>query len=259
MSILLAALLALQTVPAPVPEQLRPVVFRCHTRIPLGSGAVTVDKTFSEDGSVHGLRIEVEDRAPDFVVPGAPSGSATARLTWPGEHRVRLRPEPFSWTDGSIRIDYNDHASNRYRFGNRERWRQFVVDRRRALPVYAHEGARVLLYQGLGPALMSELIPLTSGVGLRMSLDDLLAWGSGVERLTVYDTIVQHRRFEPNVYPNTPAGPRRIVGEYGIIVASLRSKADEVQRLVQQWEATLTDVRTTCEREAEEAPSIIVT
>lgn len=238
------------------------VEYRCRTRIPnLGgdSGALSLDKTFSPDGSVRAMTVNLEDWKPPYVKPAGVGERAMATIKWPGDHRIPRSPEPFSWSNGSIEISYFAEGSRRYSPLKGERWRQVVVDRNRSAIVHESGGMRTLFVGGLDMVVQSGLMDLPSPGKLSMSLDGLLAWGSGVASLTVYETLVTRRKYRKHSYPTTPAGRARIVGQYDLDAAILARKVQQVRDSTSAWEAGLTDFKTVCEKGVVEAGAIIVT
>jgi hypothetical protein len=243
------------------PRQDRATLYRCARSIQAFEGEpgfLALEKVFREDGTLYSRSVVLEDSAPRFVRLPQTSASASATLRWPGDHRFQRETEPFSWSRGSIQINYLDGRMDRYRPLRREVWRQIVVDRNGAALIHETGGIRTLFLSGLNIHLVSELAPLSSSGRLHMALDDLIAWGTGAERVTVYEVMVQRRRYVPNVYPNGPAGRMRIVAEYDIDAAALAARVAQVQAAASAWEAGLTNVRETCERSVEELPGDII-
>lgn len=259
--VLLAALLAAgaaHAAAAAEPEKAPAILFTCRERIanPGGiSGALSLEKRFREDGSVRSFTASLEDWQGSFV--RARAGRAMATLRWPGEHRFAREGVPFDPTDGSVKITFLGDDGGYHRFLKNERWRQVVVDRNRSVMVHDTDGMRTLFLNGFEMWLTSELTSLSSP-GLNMSVDGLLAWGTGTDRLTVYETLVQRRRYRKNVYPNSPAGRMRVVAEYEIDVAALRRSVDTVREAARGWEAELGDFRTKCERDVEDDGNDII-
>jgi hypothetical protein len=264
--VLLGATIVAAPLPAPVREARSPkpqaqprALYRCGHRItnPGGdNGALTLSKTIWEDGSVQSFSVELEDWGGSFIRRSA--GSANVTLRWPGDHLVR-KGGPFNWAEGSIDVSFDAGTPSRYRILPKERWRQVVVDRNRSVIVHETGGMRALFPSGLDMRLVSELVPLSSPGRLWMSLDGLLAWGTGLETLTVFETLVRARRYDPNVNPNSPAGRMRVVGEYEVDIAALNRKVEQVRSETRSWEAGLGNFRTVCERGVEETGVIILT
>lgn len=257
MTIMLALLLA-AAAQAPAPPPQPAMLFRCRERIDNfegTSGALSLDKSFREDGTPLGLNVQLEDRS-GSVMPGrGPTEQTGMTLSWPGRHRVAIRPEPFSWSNGGIDVYYSG-PTNRYVYRRDERWRRVIVDRAGSMIVHESDGARWIFVSGLDLYLMSNLQDLGSPGRLWMSLDGLLAWGSGRERVTVYETVITERR-ERNQGP--ALGQERIVGQYDIDIPALARLAARVRAATEAWEAGLTDLAARCTREPEETGEIIVT
>jgi hypothetical protein len=84
-----------------------------------------------------------------------------------------------------------------------------------------------------------------------MSLDSFLAWGTGVERLTVYETRVTRRKKVPSSSPTSPAGRIRVVGSYEVDMAALALAFVQVRGVTEKWEAGLASSWRQCERTTE--------
>ncbi|HEX8447972.1 MAG TPA: hypothetical protein VF652_00155 [Allosphingosinicella sp.] len=256
-----AAQLAAQTRDArsPKPQAQPRTLYRCEHRIPNPgghSGALTLSKTFWEDGSVQSFNVELEDWGGSFIRRS--DGSANVTLRWPGDHLVR-KGGPFSWAEGSIDVSFHGGSTSRYQVLPKERWRQVVVDRNRSVIVHERDGIRTLFLSGLDMRLVSELVPVSSPGRLWMSLDGLLAWGAGLETLTVYETLVSGRSRDPAAYPNSPMGRIRVVAEYEVDVPALNRKVEQVRSESRSWEAGLVNFRKACRRGIEETGEILVT
>jgi hypothetical protein len=265
---ILTAALAVLAAPAcaavqparPAPEPAR-TVYRCHYRDNLGPdhATLTLDKILFEDGSVQSMRATWEDSNASFVHGRAPDDRGSVTLQWPGDHRFVPGIRPFDWSDGSIQIAFfGASAQGRYRHERNERWRQIVVDRSQSVQVYEAEGVRGLLLSLLDLQLTTQLDSLAGPGSLHMSLDNLLAWGAGVPRLTIYETLVSYRRYDPNSFPNDPAGRRRIVAQYDLESAALVPVVARIREVAARWEAGLGDFQTRCERSEDESGQAIV-
>jgi hypothetical protein len=242
--------------PARPPER-ELVTYVCDGRVPLPAptpATLSLTKVFLEDGSVHHESVELYEDA-GFIRPREASDRISVTLKWPGDHRFRGVPEPFSWADGSIRINLFTQAA--YRHERREVWQQTVIDRDDRAMVYEHDGVRSLLPSAMGLTLATPLDPPTNAGSVTASIDSLLAWGHDVERLTVYFLYVQRRRYRPNEFPNDGVGRRRIAGQYQIEMAGFARRVAQVREAATQWERGLGDFHA-CRRQIEYPDAQIV-
>jgi hypothetical protein len=255
---LTAALPLAGTCVAAPPKPPPATYFACSHRIAdLGghSGALELEKTFGEDGSVRSFSVTLEEWEGSFIRHRSPAERSSVELRWPGNQHVSATSRRFSWAEGSIKINISNDGL--HRFQKKERWRQTVVDRNGTVFVHDEQGMRSLFLNGFEMWLMSDMRSLSSP-GLEMSVDALLAYGTGVPTLTVYETLLQHRRYRRNVYPNTPIRRLRVVAEYEIDVLALARTVAEVKQAAQSWEAGLGDFKVECERRMDESDDTIV-
>ncbi len=217
------------------------------------SQPVSVTKVFLEDGSVYHQSVELYEE-PGYVRAQAPSDRVAVTLKWPGELHFPLGEQPFSWEDGSIRISPYPQAGFRPERG--EVWQRTVIDRNGSVRVYEHEGVRLLLATRMEPMLASSPDPPNGG-WVTMSVNNLLAWGHGVDRLTGYSLLVQRRRYRANSYPNDGIGRQRIVAQYEIETAGLARRVAEIREAVTAWERQLGDFHA-CRRQVEHPDEQII-
>jgi len=239
------------------------VYFDCHKYFGGGTeagGSVQVSKHLAEDGSL--LRMTVEWN--DSVRP-APHGGRDHGIT-PLYGAVRDGWVNLIWlarpSGNGQRLDWEDPLFKVRLSGvferfdqKKEPWRQIIIDRGDRLTVTESEGQRYIFFQ-TGLALMSSL-DSSSGPGFSMPLRDLAAWSGGVEAVTVHQTRVARRKFNPNSYPNGP-GPHRVVQSYKLSVTPMVETGRKVRKAIEQWEASITDFRTQCSRQVEEDDSQII-
>jgi hypothetical protein len=249
---ILAVLLA--TIPADLAAQNATLpqrtVYVCATSISIPgdvAGSLSLEKVFLEDGSVPRQSVTLSDGG-SFIRTFPAAQQVSVTLTWPGDHRTRSRPEPLGWSDGSIRIYL--FSPSIYRTERGEFWQETIVDRDNSAMVYERNGTR-MLFLNLSDMQLTSGLASHGGAGiLNASIDNLLAWGTGVERLTVYHVLVQRRRYRRHSYPNDPAGRRRIVGQFEIDTASFARRAAQAREAAIAWEAGIGDFRT-CLRQTE--------
>lgn len=197
-------------------------VYQCDrsVRLPEGGYAeLSLTKLFREDGSVYSMNVHWEDDQGSLVRLQRPGDQAFLSLKWPGEHRIDAEHEPFDWSRGSATILYLAADGAIFRNLKGEEWRRTVVARDDSVRTVDDGGMKLLVLMGY-LHLVSDLEPTSSRGRLTMPIDLLLAWGSGVERLTVYETRVTRRKARPNTYPTSPAGRHRVVGSYEVDIAA---------------------------------------
>lgn len=237
-----------------------PAIYRCATdiqNIDGGFGRLSLSKSFFEDGAVAGMEVYWEDRTAPFVRPHLGSGGASATFRWPSD-RITMRPPPFSWSNGSIHIGYTGAGSEgRYQPRQRERWRQVLVVRDGSVLIHGQGSERFLYLYGHAH-LMTDLQELSTSGSLFISIDSLLAWGAGAERVTVYELLVKAARARRTDSSTNPVEQRRIITSYDIDMTALARVVGTVRRMTEEWEATLTDFRRDCERASSENTAIII-
>jgi hypothetical protein len=230
-------------------------VYRCHldARITeVGPGNLRVYKSFREDGAVNEFRVVWESRPGDAVHLPSFEDQAFVTLQWPGEHRLFRDGESWNWAQGSIRINFfAADAATRGRPRHGEEWRQTVVDRNQSANIYDQDDTSILMLPILDFVLAGDLEPVVDSARLNMSLDSLLAWGSGGARVTVYDTLVTRRRPMPNIYPTSPSGAHRIVGNYDLDIPTLTRTVALIRATTERWEEGLSASWRQCERTTE--------
>ncbi len=223
-------------------------------------GALTLEKAFREDGSVYRLRVSWEDRQGSFLRRHLADDQLSAELHWPGNHPFSTVPVPFDWSQGSIRAHiYGPRAAARYRPHRREVWSQVFVVRNRSMTVHHQEGVPILVSDPSQFLLASGLLPRGSPSDLWISIDALIAWGTGARSVTVYETLVTRRRFRRNSYPNSPDGRRRIVAVFDVDTVALARKVEQIREATGEWEASIADFRNRCERVEEYTGPVHVT
>lgn len=221
--------------------------FRCSERIAEFDGTTAelmLSRRFSGDGSPLGLEVVLEDRGGSVAVAVAPSRRTSLTVRWPGPpRRGAQRP---GWPDGLVQARIVDDPRGRE---NRpgEIWRRVVVDRDRSLLVYLlPDGDRGVSLPGLNLYLTSEIEPIHMTSRLDMSLDALLAWGSGRDRLTVYETAITP--WPSRGLRERAIGSERIVGEYEIDMTMLARLASRARDVAQAWQVSPGDLAQRCER-----------
>lgn len=229
-------------------------VYQCehNARLPEdGYADLRVVKSFREDGSVYSMHVDWEDNQGSLVRLSRAGDQAFLSLKWPGEHRIRRDGEPFDWSRGSVNVTFLAADSGNFRNLKGEKWKQVIVARDDSVLVREQDGMKLLSLMGFNLHLVTELEALSSPGRLTMSLDSLLAWGSGVEWLTVYETRVTRRKKDRNTFPDSPVGRSRIVGSYQLQAAALERAAGLIREATQEWEASVAGRWRECPRRTE--------
>lgn len=215
-------------------------VYQCEhsERLPKGGYSdLRVLKSFREDGSVYGMQVEWDDNQGSLVRLTQPGDRAHLSLKWPGDHRISAEGEPFDWSHGSIKVSLIAANGANLRNLKGEKWKRIIVTRDDSVRIYGQDGTKQLMLMGFNLHLASDLEHLGSPGWLTMPLGSLLAWGSGVERVTVYETRVTRRKQGRNAFPDSPIGRSRIVGAYELEPAALERMARLVREATLNWEA----------------------
>ncbi|HEX8840949.1 MAG TPA: hypothetical protein VF757_01490 [Sphingomicrobium sp.] len=221
-----------------------------------------MEKIFREDGSVYSMSVLWEDHVSGLVNPD-PNPSDLQRaahgeygsviLHWPND-RFTTSHGLVDWSTGTIAIYYfGPSAAGRYHAERKEKWRQVVVDRGHSVQVFDSTGNRYLSMAPQAAYLASDVVNLSSPGNLQMSLDDFLAWGTGARTVTVYETLVRDRR------SGWPTFTRRIVAEYRVDVDGVARRASQIREATRNWETTLANFKSKCDKTVEETGQIIVT
>jgi hypothetical protein len=230
-------------------------VFQCVLSAPLPDGGprLLVLKSFRENGDVNSMHVSWEDNAASGLVRPPNQGDRIfVSLRWPGEHRSGRPDDPFDWSQGSITMHLllADAAAN-FSVRTGEEWRQVLVDRNHSVSRISEGGEAFADPSVLDMLVMSDLEPTTSPGRMSMSLNSFLAWGSGVQYLTVYETRVKRRTPPKNSYPTSSAGAHRIIGAYDVDMAALAHTVAMIRAATEQWESTLSTSWRNCRRTTE--------
>jgi hypothetical protein len=249
-------------------------MYQCRHRAPLDGfgGTLEFDTLYTEDGAIfsEGARWTsgywpLHTPLPAHLIParsiilpaGQPNGM-TVMIEWPGGSVWDKTPTPDPSAKAVMRIVNIDGVARTMR--KKERWHQSVVVRNSEVLPYSNGEDRMLFLSPLEPALITNY-GQTSNMDLTIPVANLLAWGSGLETLTVFDIFVEPRKYDPNSFPNGPAGQMRVVGEYRIDMGALAAAFDKIRSEHRNWRAGLADFKANCEATEVEDPSmeIIVT
>lgn len=214
------------------------VVYRCLTRTAtINGGRLDFNEDFRADGSVFEKSVRWEARAAGYVQGFGPDEPTWGTLSWdyPPEGRGG---DAIDWTAGQFAVQVpTDLTQSALR--EEGQWWQIVIARSRAAS--GESGV-------LAPAAMllsgevTEYPPLGR---MKVSLAALLAWGSGVDKLTVYEMGIS--RYPPASVRPAYLGERRVVGEYQIDMASLSQTVDGIRDIVTAWDAEPVDFKTACD------------
>jgi hypothetical protein len=243
MTVLLALLLAAQ----PHPQAAAPPdIYRCRASLYELNGALELHKSFAADGTA--LDLDVGFMTDSVAIPQAPGDSITVSLHWTDVDESAARATAFDWSRGRISVSFNSHSPDEtLRPG--EGARRILVERDETLrdQIHAGENGRLVFVSPAEQHLVSEWLSGEIPPQLRMSLDSLLAWGSGREQLTVYETAIVTARPAGQSGPSAMGG-ERITGIYKLNVPALARLAGQIRAATQAWEAGLTDPRRQCTR-----------
>lgn len=213
-----------------------------------GVGLLHLNKSFAADGAPIDLAVSV---TADNGIAIAPAGRSTiVGLDWSDAGEAGPRPAQFDWSRGRIVVSYSSgDSAAALRTG--EAWRRVIVERDDQVLNNSRAGAAAegddAFVLPTDHHLASELLAPDLRPQLRMSAEALLAWGSGRQRLIVYETaITPSGRDGREGY--SPFGRERITGRYEIDVPALARLVARVRQMTEEWEATLTDPRRQCRR-----------
>jgi hypothetical protein len=264
-----AAPAAAQDSSAPAKPEWPKTVYACHqhSNFEEFGGMLDFDITYFEDGSVvsEGGRWTaiIEQRkilgAPKANAPdvGGPERGSIV-IEWP-KFDPWLKEKPAD-PMANATINISNHALFTQKMTKQERWHQAVVARGSEVLVNNTNEYPILWLSPLEPALVTDY----DGPGwspFSMSFANLVAWGGGLDRLTVYDVFVQPRKYKPNSFPNGPAGIMRIIGEYQLDILALTSAFAGIRERHDAWRKSIVDFRASCDEQQMDDPSmeIIVT
>lgn len=244
-------------------------VYACHQHSNFDEfgGMLDFDVTYGEDGSViseggrwtamieqGGILGAPKANAPD--VGGPEQGSIV--IEWPRfDSWLKDKPaDPLA--NATIKI--SNHALFAQKMRKEERWRQAVVARGSEVLVNSTNEYPILWLSPLEPALVTDYY----GPGwspFSMPFGNLLAWGSGLDKLTIYEVFVQPRKYKPNTFPNGPAGIMRIIGQYQLEIPALASAFAGIRARHDAWRKSIADFKAGCREQQMDDPSmeIIVT
>jgi hypothetical protein len=240
-SALLAATMPAAAQTAPAPEY----VYSCslyNGQVASLGGMLTGSKTFNEDGSVAAMQVSWYDQEAHAVRKTNAQDRASVVLEWPAPSAGQERPGPFDWSKTLLKLNFWPVADRTRR--KDETASQLVLDRNHSVSVIDNpqDGDRLLRLDFYSLYLMGITDGLASS-GLTARLDGLLAWASGANILTAYDTrILKRPRNGIRVWP------RRLAGVFDLDLADLARAAHAVRAATEAWEATLKDFRKDCAR-----------
>lgn len=228
-------------------------IYRCSLEARLPEGGYSpflIQKIFREDGTVYRMTVQWEDnQGGGLIRPRRTGETATVQLGWSGGIPLfsSTDGEPFVWSKGTVRI-YSHGAGWPRPFRN-EQWSQSVLDRDGSARILEVEGIETLIVTE--KQLLGDLLSASSLEILNMPLDKLLAWGAGVERITVIKSLATRRNAQAEDFRRQPVARRRVVGRYELDLAALRKVATDVREATERWEAEISDDWRQCERDTE--------
>ena len=254
---LLAACAAGRDAPPAAASAPAGTVYACSHRGSLQGfgGTLEFDMVFAKDGAVLSdkaswyTHFDPPDRETDEpeTMEGlveAPSARVFIGIRW---------PQAFSWlklATGKDPVAYAEITSSNSAlydapFRGAERWHQLIIVRGGEAAVDTEIDDRFLLLNPAEPVLASDYHH-RSGVVLDMPIEALLAWGSSLRTLAVYDVFVEPREYQPNSSPTSPAAKRRIVGEYRLRVAAVARAYAAMRKQHAVWRRGLKDYKANC-------------
>ena len=177
------------------------------------------------------------------LVQGKQAGGTIA-IAWPSANSWR-KPAPD--VDPAVHADVTISFSGRgEKLRRKERWHQSILVRDSEVLVVPQDGDRYVILSPLDPALVTDF-DARADTRLTLPAASLLAWGSGLEMLIVYDVFVTPRKYRRDRFPNGPAGRMRVIGEYRIDIASFTRAFVEMRAAHGAWRQNLGDVKSRCE------------
>ena len=227
-----------------------PVVYQCSERIADfegTGGALTLTKGFRREGSPSTFEVVLEDGSGRVAAGRASDTHTSLTIRWSADPRVEVSGATtplYGWIEIELYGDARSLVTQRD-----EQWRRVLVDRNGLLLLHSlPDGGQGIVVPHRGLYLSSELLPLNTNYRrLGMLLGDLLVWGGGRERLTVYETVVTPMRQRRRNWDRA-VGLERVVGTYEIDMAALARLAASALTVAEAWEAGLTDVTRRCEQ-----------
>lgn len=226
-------------------------------------GTLEAYRNVAEDGAILAMHVEwngsfdsnpPRQSAFDIVQTYGAQRGGSVKLTWP--RRSYQRPAVIEWTNPQLQIQlYGAIDGFDKKRESKEPWLQTVIARGDGLQTVTEKGLRYIVWWP------DMVLTRPAGAGenywFEQPLGDLLAWGSGTDRLTVYLTRVARRKFTPNSSPNGP-GPHRILVEYTFKPAIFAAIAAKARTEVEAWQAETADFRKACTRQVEQDESNII-
>ncbi len=243
------------------------IFYHCRKHFGSGTaarGSLNVSKDVAEDGSVLRMNVRWSSHVSnnpmiETDIGLVPLFGAEKRgfvtFDWPSRF-PRTRSQ-FDWANPDVGILVNaGYRSPARLLELDEPWQQIFIDRGDRLRIYEMDGEHFVDHRG-NFMFMSPLKPAYSPRFLT-SLADLAAWTSGVETLTVYETRVAIGESNQPDFPYT-LGRHRIHVAYQLDANRLVEIAQTVRAVVEDWETSIEDIGTECERREEiNEPPIIV-
>ena len=245
--------LALALAQAGPPERM---IYTCptHEETIAGVGKVTMFKTFNPDGTIYLMRVSAQIDTSPLLGLSDPRDWASVSLEWPGDYYTYAdgNERPFDWSNGVIAIRYDAFGVPKGLRAGPEKWQQTIIDRGGgAVAVETRDGKRWLRTSPLTMYVASDPNNSYWPNAFHMAIDNLLAWGSGVDHVTIYSVAVSRAkdlRTDKRIFASYTLDPR--------VLATIVAK---VRTAVVAWEANVADYKTACRFEPESARYVIVT
>lgn len=251
----------------PPKPDLPKTVYECSHRGSLDKlgGTLEFDTIFTEAGAVYEERARW-DMAISRQWPQQPAGKLL-RIDPNAESRIVIAwSNPGLWfKPGKDPADYaqltvSSPSGYREKMRKKERWFQSIVIRDEAAPIAEKAADRFLLRHLLRPGLKGDLLDDVYPSPLSMPIESLVAWGSGVDALTVYGVFVEPRKYRRHIHPSDPIGSMRIIDEYRIDTAMLKQVSEAIRSSHASWRKSIDGPKTRCKKTLMHEPeSIVVT
>lgn len=252
------------------------VIYRCTEKSssnPSQYEGLKLRKIYLEDGSVDSFSVTWEGEKAGLIRTLSGNDRIKLIIEWPGYYAAGVMPIrsllPFDAETGTITFQHSAIIGVQRK--KHERWSQTVITRDHRHSSYESgapygRGDRLFSTDNSGLSLNSAFRGLDKNDGKnlpksysRFPVSSLLAWGHGVDWLTVYDTRLGPQPKGADKFANPPIWDQRIVLTYELGTKALAEVIDFAQAAVPRWEAETSDFRTQCAREIEEVVDIIVT
>ncbi len=172
---------------------------------------------------------------------------------WPNNHPWRDRvSDEFTTSNVSVKITNSGLFGQKMQ--KKERWHQSVIVRDKEALIRQGEEDSFLILNGLEPALVTDFGHISS-LSLWAPLASLLAWGAGLDELTIYDVFVEPTKYRSHAYSRDPVSHRRVVGMYKIDISAFSRAFAQMKTQHEGWLKSLSDFKNSCRKIRVDDPS----